>query len=314
MSISGNAYRQAVQSTPKSILPIAVIIPVAGRPLLLRRALHSILAGKALPAEIIVVRNALQKRQDDLDQHSLELFCRRHHDFIRIHQIQIHNLFCSQPGPAAARNLGWQFSSQPYIAMLDSDDAWTPDKLSDQWRYLKKRPHLEACHTAEIWIKSGQRLQQPLRLQSRGGRFLQESLFTCLISASSILLKKNLLHELHGFDESYPVCEDFELWLRLLKNKYVGLVAKPLTIKYAGNWSQLSRSTHSLDLWRIQALLNFLSKNQLEDHLIGALLESCRQKIAILEKGALKYGTSIHLQELKQIFQSANRISMEAFD
>ena len=274
-------------------LPVSAIIPVAGRTDLLVEATRSILAGKALPSETVIVLSGTALEQERSRQAIATA-----PDLPN----QVRIVTATGPGPAAARNCGVSFSDQPWTAFLDSDDLWTPDHLEQQWRYLERRPHLKACHTMERWVKNGRELPVPRHLQPRTGRFLCDSLQTCLISASSLLIQKQFLQELGGFDESFAVCEDFELWLRLLSRNPIGLVPQKLTVKRAGDWEQLSSSRHSLDRERIRAILKLYAVENWSEREREQARQAVSQKLRILARGARKHGS---LAELRDITQAA---------
>lgn len=270
---------------------VAAVLPVQDRAALLTEAMQSILAGTARPRELIVVVNSSgPARSADLNA--------AHAAAANAGETVVRILTEERPGPAAARNRGWRAATAPWIAFLDSDDLWTPDKLEAQLRFLARRPHLEACHTGERWLKYERELSQPQRLAPRSGAFLYDAFETCLISCSSVLLKRSLLEALDGFDETFPVCEDFELWLRLLARTPVGLVAKPLTIKRSGDWEQLSQSRHSLDAWRIRAILKFAAATPLEGRALAAARNSVERKFRILQQGADKRKTTEPVERL----------------
>ncbi|MBX7057777.1 MAG: glycosyltransferase family 2 protein [Leptospirales bacterium] len=271
---------------------VAAILPVAGRPQLLVEALHSVLQQTRPPQEIIVIANA----PDPEWRRDLGAAGRIAEEYPDL-KWQLH--FEARRGPAAARNAGVRLANCRWLAFLDSDDLWQPERLARQLHYLQRRPHLRACHTAELWIKNGRQLNQPARLQPRSGMFLRESMATCLISCSSLLIERQLFLELGGFDDRFRVCEDFELWLRLLQRSPIGLVRAPLTIKRSGGWPQLSQSV-DLDYWRARALYKLLCANELSE---GDRAEALRQfwaKWRIYANGATRRGGSSRARRLAQ--------------
>lgn len=270
---------------------VAAVLPVRDRAALLAEAMQSILAGKTRPRELIVVVNSKgPAREADLGA------ARAAAD--QAGDVIVRILTEERPGPAAARNRGWRAAAASWISFLDSDDLWAPEKLAAQLRFLARRPHLDACHTGERWLKHGRELSQPRRLAPRSGAFLYDAFETCLISCSSILLRRSLLETLGGFDETFPVCEDFELWLRLLARTPVGLVPEPLTIKRSGDWAQLSQSRHSMDAWRIRAILKFAAATPLDGRALAAARNSVERKLRILQQGADKRRTTEPVERL----------------
>ena len=208
-------------------------------------------------------------------------------------------------GPAGARNRAIEVARGDFLALLDSDDLWKPEKLASQLAYLKKRPHLMGCQTREVWLKDGRELNQPARLRPGPGRFLKASFRYCLISPSAVLLSRYVFADLGRFDESFQVCEDFEFWLRYLSRFPMGLVDAPLTVKRSGEWAQQSASRPMLDELRIQAILQNLARarqggpGEWRQDEIQAAFDVCLEKLAILEKGARKYEAPEKFAELR---------------
>lgn len=277
-------------------LPISAIIPVLDRPLMLREAISSILKGSYLPQELIIVLSPIIKNTNLSYPDKLSVGSFLEYKNIKsqwgekISKIQNKILFCKKPGVAIARNYGVSKAKNPWIAFLDSDDLWEISKLEKQWQYLQQRPQLKACHSRETWIKFGKELKQPSHLQPRRGRFLKAAFEHCLISCSSLLIKKETFYECGTFPESFMVCEDYYFFLHYLKNHPIGFVNNSLVIKRSGNWSQLSRSNNSIDIWRAKAIIKFVHqiKNNLTESEKKIALNTANRKLNIVEKGAKK--------------------------
>ncbi len=283
--------------------PVSAVVPVADRPQLLADALRSICSGSMKPRELIVVLNAKTPGRAADRQAAETVFSENSAAGIELHLIE-----CEDTGPGPARNAGVAAARQDWLAFLDSDDLWAPDKLRRQWRYLRQRPYLQAAHTAERWIKDGRELNQPAHLRPHTGRFLTASFSHCLISCSSFILRRELFAALNGFDPAFRVCEDFELWLRLLVRHPVGLLREALTIKRAGDWPQESRRFHSLDALRIRAILKLVrnAKSQLKPQELAAARAACESKLAILKQGARRRDRAAELtplvHEIRSVF------------
>ncbi len=223
---------------------ISVIIPTWNRASRLASALQSVFAQRLPPAEVIVVDDGSTD-----DTHRLV-----HSQFPQIHYIyQQHN------GVSSARNTGIKAATGDWIALLDSDDRWLPEKLELQSESIRARPEYKICHCDEIWIRNGKRVNPMKKHAKRGGNIFRHCLPLCVISPSAVMIQRDLLTEIGLFDERLPACEDYDLWLRISALHPVLYVDKPLIIKDGGHSDQLSRHYWGMDRFRIQALEKILA-------------------------------------------------------
>lgn len=163
-----------------------------------------------------------------------------------------------QKGPAAARNQGAAKAKGKYIAFLDSDDLWEKSKLEKQLRFLRENPEFKICYTNEKWIRNGEHLNQMKKHQKYHGWIFEKCLPLCIISCSSILMEKSVFDDLGGFDETLPVCEDYDLWLRMSLRYPIAYLDEPLIVKRGGHADQLSKKYWGMDRFRIRALEKLL--------------------------------------------------------
>ncbi len=190
-------------------------------------------------------------------------------------------------GVSYSRNIGIKNSEGQYIAFLDSDDIWLPQKLEIQVEYIKKTG-FKVVHTEEIWIRNGVRVNQMLKHKKEGGDIFFRSLNLCLMSPSSIILKKTIFEQYGYFDENMLVCEDYDMWLRICKKEKVGFIEKPLIIKYGGHSDQLSRKYEAMDRYRVHSLIKLLKENDLTYLQRVEVKKTIVKKAKILYNGAIK--------------------------
>jgi glycosyltransferase involved in cell wall biosynthesis len=259
----------------EAVLPtVSVIVPTYNRRELLPRALASVLAqGCSEPVELIVV-------DDGSTDGSASLVAA---DFPTVTVIRQENR-----GVSAARNAGIRVARGPWIALLDSDDHWLEHKLERQLRALGAQPELRLCHTEEIWIRKGLRVNPMKQHQKAGGWIYQRCLPRCCISPSSVLIRRDLFTDVGLFDEGLPACEDYDLWLRVCAQEPVLFLDEPLIIKTGGHEDQLSRKFWGMDRFRIRALEKILSTGELAAGDREATLAMLVNKLEILLNGARK--------------------------
>ena len=252
---------------------ISVIIPTYNRKLFLIHAIDSVLNQTYQKLELIII-------DDGSSDKSIEYIKKKHPD------IKIYKQF--NKGVSSARNKGIKISSNKWIAFLDSDDRWHPKKIEKQVNYLEKNPGHKICHTDEIWIRKGIRINQHKKHKKYGGQIFDKSLDLCRISPSSVIIHRDVFNKVGLFNEKLPVCEDYDLWIRITAKFPVLYLDEKLTIKYGGHLNQLSKKYWGMDRFRIIALENIIKKSFLE------------KKNKLLVKKILKKKINIYLQGLKK--------------
>lgn len=255
---------------------VSVIIPTFNRAQKVSRAIKSVLNQTFMDYEVIVVDDGSVDGTAD----SLKPFS----DHIK-YVAHKRNL-----GVSAARNSGINASQSPLCAFLDSDDYWLPEKLEFQVRFFKENPEAVACQTEEVWIRDGLRVNPRKKHLKPSGSIFEPSLKMCLVSPSAVMIKRSLLHKVGMFDEDLPVCEDYDLWLRISCRYPVHLIDRKLVVKEGGGPDQLSSSRKGMDRFRIKALIKLLKSGRLNDDQIRALLRELEIKCRIYGEGCLKRG------------------------
>ncbi len=271
---------------------ISVIIPSYNRAAVLPRALDSVLGQTVLPEEIIVV--------DDGSTDTTPAILAENYS-------QVSLISQSNQGVSAARNAGITAAKGNWIALLDSDDAWLPTKLEQQIQAISAKPDCLICHTDEIWIRNGKRVNPMQKHAKPDGWIYQDSLPLCCVSPSSILIHRSLFDQVGLFDESLPACEDYDLWLRLFSKHPVLLVKAALLIKHGGHADQLSRKHWGMDRFRVKALCKILDAGELGEGDRQATMHQLLQKIEILMTGCIKrskHEQIAHYQQIRDTYQA----------
>ena len=256
-----------------SILNVSVIIPTYNRKNLLKRALNSVSSQTFVPQEIIVVDDG---SSDGTKDWVLEMF-----PYVRY-------IYQDNSGVSSARNAGIKEAKGSWIAFLDSDDEWMPDKLEKQERAINDSKEAWLCHTNEVWVRNSVRVNQMKKHQKYGGYVFENCLDICRISPSSVLIKKEVFEMVGLFDESLKVCEDYDLWLRITSVLPIIFLDQPLIIKYGGHADQISRVDNGIEQYRIKSLEKILRSESLSaDQLESAKLHLLK-KLKIFSNGLEK--------------------------
>ena len=265
----------ASQTLPQARPPlVSVVVPTFNRAAHIGAAVESVLAQTYPHWELIVV--------DDGSQDETPLMLSAYGE--RIRTIRQENR-----GVSAARNRGILAAAGDFIALLDSDDYWLPDKLAAQVAYFRQHPALMLCQTEEIWVRNGRRVNPKTRHRKFAGMIFEKTLPLCLISPSAVMLRRSLLDEVGLFDETLPACEDYDLWLRITWKYPVGLIETPLIVKRGGHADQLS-AMPEMDKYRIRAIVKILEQGCLSPSQAAAAGAMPAEKCRIYAAGCRKRG------------------------
>ena len=254
---------------------ISVIIPTYNRAAFLREAVESVLKQTFENFELIIVDDgSTDKTRQLLESYSSRLRCH----------------FQNNQGVSAARNQGIRLARGRWIAFLDSDDLWLPEKLALQMDFFSRNGEALICQTEELWLRNGRRVNPCKKHQKPSGDVFAPSLNLCLISPSAVMIYKEIFASVGTFDESLPACEDYDLWLRIAARYPVYLIDRPLVVKRGGHADQLSRTIPTLDRYRIRSLLKLLNSGGLTDIQHDMVIKVLKAKCCIYGQGCMKRG------------------------
>ncbi len=255
-------------------MQISVVIPSHNRRHTLDRALQSIADQTSAVDEIILVDDGSTDGSCDMV----------HQQFPRVKILRQPNL-----GVSAARNRGIAAAQFEWIALLDSDDSWMPQKIEQIRKARQQHPEFVLYHSDEIWIRHGVRVNPKHKHRKSGGWIFESCLPLCAISPSATVIRKSVLESLGMFDEKLPACEDYDLWLRLCHQFPVHYINQTLITKYGGHDDQLSQQHPAMDRFRIRALHQLLKTATLQPEYYRAAEATLLDKLDILINGAVKH-------------------------
>lgn len=261
---------------------ISVIIPFYNRPALLLEALQSLEEQTFRDWECILVNDGSTDSSAAIAREWLD---GRQGRLIELPHSGMAGL---------ARNRGASESRGDWIAFLDSDDLWKPEKLERQIRRAEEAPEIRLWHCREIWDREGRRVSQKGQRHRREGDIFTDALNKCIIGPSTVLIRRDLWEETGGFREDLEIAEDYELWLRMTCRESVGYLEEPLTVKRAGKWDQLSEKYGQIEIFRIEGLKALVEKGWFpihgDDERQQTAEEELRRKCRIYAQGCRKRG------------------------
>jgi glycosyltransferase involved in cell wall biosynthesis len=269
---NSKASGKAIQEFPPVV---SVIIPTYNRGHCLSESIDSVLSQEYRQIELIVV-------DDGSTDETCELVA-KYPDLV-YHRLE------KNSGVSHARNLGVELARGELICFLDSDDLWQKNKLKIQVDWMQAHPDCKICYSDEIWIRNGVRVNPMKKHRKYSGDIYQQCLALCIVSPSSVMLRSSLLQEVGGFDETFPVCEDYDLWLRIAHRYPFQFIDEKLIVKRGGHQDQLSRKLWGMDRYRVYAMEKRLEDSAMDKKYHPATAQALLEKCDILIKGFNKRG------------------------
>ncbi len=229
---------------------VSVIIPTFNRRDYITIALDSVLAQTYKDYEIIII--------DDGSSDDTKEVLKPYRDNLRY-------FFQENRGIAPSRNRGIEEARGDYIALLDSDDYWLPEKLEHQVNGFRKNPQCGMIATRCSSIDSSGRFRKHNR-PGKSGWVLLDLFKANFIRTSSAMITRECLTTVGLFDESLTECEEYDLWLRIAKHYPISFINDPLTI-YTDNPHGVSTDSLVGRLIRLKVL----EKEYLKESIPSAL-------------------------------------------
>lgn len=215
---------------------VSVVIPTYNSARFVTKALDSVLA-QTWPLEDIILI-------DDGSEDETKEVVEPYRDKIRY-------IPRENGGQASARNLGVEESRGDWVAFLDADDWWAPEKIEKQVEALQSDRDAIGCYTG-LWhvLVDGKMFpSEPIS----GDRLWPTLRFKNPIATSAVMVSRELFLEMKGFDASLKAAEDWDLWARMTLHRRMVSVPEPLV------YYRFSDSNWSLHYMReLENILKFL--------------------------------------------------------
>jgi glycosyltransferase involved in cell wall biosynthesis len=191
-------------------MKISAIIPTYNYARYVRRAVDSALNQTYPVAEVIVV-------DDGSTDNTREVLAE--------YGNRIRYVYQANRGLSGARNTGIREATSPWVAFLDSDDCWMPEKIERQVKLVEADPTVDLVYTASMLHFTDGRVTptgvvEPSQLWPRF-RYINS------VTPSTVLIRRDLIMKAGGFDETLRYCEDWEMWVRLGPKVKYAAVAEP---------------------------------------------------------------------------------------
>jgi glycosyltransferase involved in cell wall biosynthesis len=223
---------------------VSVLVTAYRRPAYLAEAIESVLAQTFTDFELIVLEDG---------SHDAEPIVRRYGDRVRYE-------WQPNQGQAAARNKAARLARGEWVAFLDDDDRWMPEKLARQVALARHFPDLGLVHTNFVDLENGvvrprQAARAPADVPSG---WITGSLFLGFFGLpSTLMIRRAVFEQSGGFDSAYPICEDYDLLLRLSRLCPFGYLAEPL-VAHRLHRGSVSANELALTVDTINVLERFL--------------------------------------------------------
>jgi len=243
---------------------VSVIIPTHDRTALLIEALDSVASQTFGDYEVIVV--------DDGSTEDIAAAVREHATRPKVIQ-QPHQ------GPAAARNCGLLAACSDIVAFLDSDDLWLPEKLDVFTKAMAARADANIFYGPMAPIDEARRPVTGRTKVCHDGWITQALFCSSFVHVPTIVCHKKVLLDAGGFKASLPVCEDYDLWLRLSIKQQFALIDEPLALRRL-HGDRLSKSCMSRNLAvKADMLETFYESHNRNGHIDPAVAQTRLAKV-----------------------------------
>lgn len=247
-------------STPK----VSVVIPCYNADATITQTLDSVLAQSFQGFVVVAVNDGSR----DGTRAILEEYSQRYPDKIKV-------ITQENQGQTVAKNVGIRQSKSDYIAFLDSDDLWAPNKLTEQISLLNARPEVGLCYTTATLIdEGGQKTGSASFSAALRGRCQPALINGNNIVASSVMVRRVAVEQVECYDEAFRACENWDLWIRVAGSWEIEAIDESLT-SYRVHAQNMSKDIEKM----LAARLRVVNKHLPAESTDSALLAQRREAL-----------------------------------
>lgn len=212
---------------------VSVIIPTHNRSELLKKAVKSLESQSYQNFEIIII-------DDFSTDDTAEVVKEMKNDRIIYLKHDINK------GGAEARNTGIKRATGRFIGFLDSDDQWLPDKLEKQLELFANQPDVGVIYTGVQVVNENNHPTRKIVPEYRGDILPKLFESNCIDTTSSVLVKKEVLDQVQGFDAGLPSCQDWDLYIRLARVTKFDFVKESMVLFYHHSGERITTNKKSV--------------------------------------------------------------------
>lgn len=246
------------------MIDVSVIIPTRERPDQLKKALQSVYRQNGCSLECFVVDDGPPEKSSEIRSIVSESGAR-------------YETTGGSRGGSVARNIGIEHAGGNYIAFLDDDDWWADDKLERQLTYLRSND-AEICYTGITIVTSRGKKRYSFRLPHEEDQYRSIMRKNFIGGTSSVMVKREAIEAVHGFDPRLPALQDYDLYIRLLRRFRTGWINAPLTTYFDDNHDSKVSASRERFLEAVELL-----KQKYRDDFCYPLLQKSFRSILLLK-------------------------------
>ncbi len=196
---------------------VTVVVPAYNQEAYIEETLQSILAQTFTDYEVIVVDDGSSDETGKVVSN--------------VRDRRLHYVYQANSGrPACSRNRGVSLAKGEYIAFLDGDDLWMPDKLEKQLQMFQAHPEYGLVFSNAISFDEQGNEDMIVGRAVSSGYLYQKLFLHNFIAGCTVMVRKNSLDAVGGFNEGHDflAVEDYDLWLRMSRRYPFGYIDEPL--------------------------------------------------------------------------------------